>query len=72
MDNTCVTVIVNLQIGCRKCDIKDPTWSEVHHFNKFLDTQLISCEKSAFCAAGIMPGLKSFAVKFMIRMSQVS
>ena len=57
------------------CGIKDPSWAEIHHFTKFLDIQLNSCEQSVFCnevlVEGILSGLKGFVVKFMIRMSQV-
>ena len=47
----------------------------MHHFVRFLDLQLESCEESVFCdeafVADVMAGLKSFVVKFMIRMSRV-
>ena len=60
----------------RSCGVQDPSWSEVHHFAKFLDLQLESCEKSVFCdemlVGDVMSGLKGFVVKFMIRMSRVS
>ena len=56
------------------CGIKDPSWSEIRHFIKFLNIQLQSCEASVFCdemfVGDIMSGLKSFVVKFMIRMSR--
>ena len=55
--------------------MRDPSWSEIHHFTKFLNIQLSACEKSVFCDESLvgdtMPGLKGFVVKFMIRMSQV-
>ncbi len=58
-----------------KCGILDPSWTEFHHFTKFLNIQLNSCEKSVFCdetlVGDVMSGLKGFVVKFMIRMSQV-
>ena len=61
---------------CRKCGVKDPSWSEIRHFVKFLDLQLQSCEKSVFIdpklVGDVMAGLKGFVVKFMIRMSRVS
>ncbi len=48
---------------------------EFHHFTKFLDIQLNSCENSVFCdetfVGDVMSGLKGFVVKFMFRMSQV-
>ena len=57
------------------CGIRNPSWSEVHHFTKFLDIQLHSCESSLYCdealVGDVISGLKSFVVKFMIRMSQV-
>ena len=56
------------------CGIKDPSWCEIRHFIKFLDVQLQACEASVFCdevhVGDIMSGLKSFVVKFMIRMSR--
>lgn len=58
------------------CGVKDPSWSEIRHFVKFLDLQLESCENSVFTnptfVGDVMAGLKSFVVKFMIRMSRVS
>ena len=57
------------------CGVVNPSWSEVHHFVRFLDLQLKSCEESVFCdetlVGDIVAGLKSFVVKFMIRMSRV-
>ena len=59
-----------------ECGVKDPSWVELNHFLKFLDIQLSSCEKSIFCnedlVGDVMSGLKTFVVKFMIRMSTVS
>ena len=61
---------------CSYCGIHDPSWSEVLHFVHFLDLQLRSCEESVYCdetiVGDVMSGLKSFVVKFMIRMSRVS
>ena len=58
-----------------RCGVVNPSWSEVHHFVRFLDLQLKSCEESVFCdetfVGDVMSGLKSFVVKFMIRMSRV-
>ena len=55
--------------------MQDPSWSEIHHFTKFLNLQLEACEKSVFCnetfVGDIMSGLKGFVVKFMISMSRV-
>ena len=59
-----------------ECGVKDPSWVELNHFLKFLDIQLSSCEKSIFCnedlVGDVMSGLKTFVVKFMIRMSKVN
>ena len=63
-------------LKCSKCGVKDPSWSEIRHFVKFLDLQLQSCEESVFTdptfVGDVMAGLKGFVVKFMIRMSRVS
>ena len=57
------------------CGLRDPSWSEIRHFVKFLDIQLQSCEASVFCdwnlVGNVLVGLKGFVVKFMIRMSRV-
>ena len=54
----------------------NPSWLEIKHFVTFLNLQLDSCEKSVFCddslVGDLLKGLKSFVVKFMIRMSKVS
>ena len=76
---TCVTNNVLLSMLCQcldsYCGIRDPSWAEIRHFVKFLDLQLQSCESSIFCnedfVGDVMAGLKSFVVKFMIRMSRV-
>ena len=51
----------------------DPTWSEIIHFTSFLNTQLIDSENSIFCdpelTGDLLPGFKSFVVRFMIQMS---
>ena len=48
---------------------------ELNHFLRFLDIQLDACENSIFCdeniVGDVMSGLKTFVVKFMIRMSKV-
>ena len=55
--------------------MNDPNWTEVRHFVKFLEIQLDSCEHSMYCdeafVGDVMSGLKSFVVKFMIKMSRV-
>ena len=61
----------------RHCGLKNPSWSEIFHFVKFLDVQLQSCEQSDFCnesltgPGGALQGFKSFVVTFMLTMSQV-
>lgn len=56
--------------------MQNPSWSEVHHFVKFFDLQLQSCEDSVFLnphiVGDVLAGMKDFVVKFMIRMSRVS
>jgi len=49
--------------------LHDPSWAEMHHFVKFFNIQLQSCEEAFI--RNKMAGLKGFMVKFMIRMSRV-
>ena len=62
--------------NCSQCGVKHPSWSELRHFVQFLDLQLHSCEVSVFCKddfiRDVMAGLKTFVVKFMVRMSKVN
>ena len=55
--------------------MRDPSWVELNHFLEFLDIQLGACEQSVFCnediVGDVMSGLKTFVVKFMVRMSKV-
>ena len=66
----------NITMVCRYCGVKDPSWSEIGHFVKFLDLQLQSCERSHFTnekfVGDVLSGFKSFVIKFMIQMSRVS
>ena len=59
----------------RYCGVKNPSWTELHHFIKFLNTQLEDCEGSIFCneavVGDVLQGFKQFVVQFMIRMSRV-
>ena len=68
----CICICYNV---FRCCGVKDPSWAEIRHFVKFLDLQLLSCEKSYFTnedfVGDVLTGFKSFVVKFMIRMSRV-
>ena len=65
-----------LQTLLKYCSVEDPSWSELNHFSKFLNTQLRDCENSVYCNQNLagnyscLAGLKKFVVKFMIRMSQ--
>jgi hypothetical protein len=63
-----------LDVLLKHCGVRDPSWSEIRHFVEFLDNQLNSCESSIFCneeiVGDVMSGLKTFVVKFMIRMSK--
>ena len=66
------------QIIFRHCGIRDPSWSELHHFVSFLNKQLQDFEVSAFC--GLVPEKKfpafdtfdKFVLRFLIQMSRVS
>ena len=71
-----------LQTLLQYCSIENPSWSELSHFSKFLNTQLHDCERSYYLNIedlGLKQkdinefkifGFKQFVVKFMIRMSQ--
>ncbi|WAR08530.1 R213B-like protein, partial [Mya arenaria] len=59
----------------RYCGIKEPLWSELHHFVQFLNTQLEMFERNAFvsCAAeSDLPGFRSFVLRFLLQMSRVN
>jgi len=58
----------------RHCGLRDPTWSELRHYVYFLSNQLEKVEKSPYCSldcADILPGFRTFVIKFMIVMAQV-
>ena len=71
-----VKLFINQPPFLSECGVKNPSWLELSHFIKFLDIQLSSCENSVFCnedhVGDVMPGMRSFVVEFMIRMSKVS
>jgi hypothetical protein len=49
------------------------TWSDVHHYVKFLNLQLLACENSLFCNVGSEDGwrdFKQFIIRMMIQMSK--
>ena len=76
-----ITYTTNTNLDARTClnvllkhlECQTPSWSEIIHFAKFLNTQLIDCERSVFCnpylAGEDLPGFKTFVVKFMVQMS---
>ena len=74
-----------LETLLKYCSVLDPSWAELSHFSKFLNTQLYDCENSLFLNIGkiknidhpsnrgyrfVLTGFKHFVVRFMIRMSQ--
>ena len=64
-----------LDILLQFCPVKDdPSWAEVKHFTSFLNAQLEMTEKSIFCnyemMKGVLPGMKTFVVDFLIQMSR--
>ena len=71
--NKFLNVKTCLELLIRHLENKSPSWSEIINFSRFLNTQLIDSEKSAFCdpalAGDTLPGFKTFVVKFMIQMS---
>ncbi|XP_060604557.1 E3 ubiquitin-protein ligase RNF213-like [Ruditapes philippinarum] len=64
-----------LDILLRYCGIKDPSWSEIHHFVWFLNTQLETFEENSFVGPAAdqhLPGFGTFLLRFLILMSRVS
>ncbi|KAK3585590.1 hypothetical protein CHS0354_036776 [Potamilus streckersoni] len=62
-----------LLVLLRHCGVPDPSWSELHHFVWFFDTQLRDFEKSIFCGVAVaedLPGFPDFVLKFLIQMSR--
>ncbi|KAL3881536.1 hypothetical protein ACJMK2_027968, partial [Sinanodonta woodiana] len=62
-----------LMILLRHCGVPDPSWAELHHFVRFLDTQLGNFENSSFCSSALvkdLPGFQYFVLKFLIQMSR--
>ncbi|KAH3727158.1 hypothetical protein DPMN_053084, partial [Dreissena polymorpha] len=54
-----------------RCD--QPSWSELHHFVWFLNTQLTDFEQNqfvGFAAAEHLPGFATFVLKFLMQMSK--
>ncbi|KAH3735719.1 hypothetical protein DPMN_042254 [Dreissena polymorpha] len=62
-----------LQVLLRRCGVKNPSWSELHHFVWFLNTQLVDFEQNAFvgmAAAEDLPGFATFVLRFLMQMSK--
>ncbi|KAH3728508.1 hypothetical protein DPMN_054465, partial [Dreissena polymorpha] len=64
---TCLTVLL------RRCGVHNPSWSELHHFVWFLNTQLVDFEHNSFvstAAAEDLPGFATFVLRFLMQMSK--
>ncbi|XP_052808702.1 E3 ubiquitin-protein ligase rnf213-alpha-like isoform X1 [Mya arenaria] len=62
-----------LDVLLRHCGVRDPSWSELHHFVWFLNTQLVDFEQNQFvsvAAAEDLPGFATFVLRFLIQMSR--
>ncbi|XP_053396356.1 E3 ubiquitin-protein ligase rnf213-alpha-like [Mercenaria mercenaria] len=62
-----------LELLLRNCGIRDPSWSEIHHFVWFLNTQLEAFEENSFvspAAAEHLPGFEIFLLRFLVLMSR--
>ncbi|KAK3585575.1 hypothetical protein CHS0354_036762 [Potamilus streckersoni] len=62
-----------LKVLLKHCGVPDPSWTELHHFVWFLNTQLKDFEKSSFCSATVakdLPGFSKFVLMFLIQMSR--
>ncbi|XP_053396010.1 E3 ubiquitin-protein ligase rnf213-alpha-like [Mercenaria mercenaria] len=62
-----------LQTLLRHCGLEDPSWSELHHFVWFLNTQLVDFENNMFVSAAAaedLPGFSTFVLRFLIQMSR--
>ncbi|XP_061431037.1 LOW QUALITY PROTEIN: E3 ubiquitin-protein ligase rnf213-alpha-like [Lethenteron reissneri] len=56
------------------CGVADPSWAELRNFLRFLDVQLLDCERSAFCdrehVGDVLPGFRRFVVEFVVLMAR--
>ncbi|KAL8581505.1 hypothetical protein ACOMHN_042898 [Nucella lapillus] len=62
-----------LALLLRYCGVVNPSWSEMTHFVRFLDKQLMDFEKSNFCggvASEFLPGFSRFVLRFLVQMSR--
>ena len=71
--NKLLNVKICLELLIKHLENTNPSWSEIINFARFLNAQLIDSEKSIFCdtdlVGDLLPGFKTFVVKFMIQMS---
>ncbi|EMP27445.1 hypothetical protein UY3_15466 [Chelonia mydas] len=63
-----------LRLLLKSCGRKNPSWTELSNFTRFLNLQLMKCENSVFCSSELVEegfqGFKAFVIKFMITMSK--
>ncbi|XP_065259536.1 E3 ubiquitin-protein ligase rnf213-alpha-like [Emys orbicularis] len=63
-----------LRLLLESCGRKNPSWTELSNFTRFLNLQLMKCENSVFCSSELVKegfqGFKAFVIKFMITMSK--
>ncbi|KAH1172131.1 hypothetical protein KIL84_007749, partial [Mauremys mutica] len=63
-----------LSLLLESCGRKNPSWTELSNFTRFLNLQLKKCENSVFCSSNLVEegfqGFKAFVIKFMITMSK--
>ncbi|XP_052239407.1 E3 ubiquitin-protein ligase rnf213-alpha-like [Dreissena polymorpha] len=62
-----------LSILLECCGAKDPSWSELTHFVRFLNKQLSDYEQNVFVGplvAGDLPGFANFVLRFLLQMSK--
>ena len=51
--------------------LRNPTWAQLTYFAKFLDKQLVACEKNDFVSCEDFVGLKNFLIKHcLVKMAQ--
>ncbi|RNA31081.1 E3 ubiquitin-ligase RNF213-like [Brachionus plicatilis] len=62
-----------LELMLKHLECETASWFEIIHFAKFLNTQLMDCERSYYCDPSLtgedLPEFKAFVVKFMVQMS---
>ncbi|XP_053388233.1 E3 ubiquitin-protein ligase rnf213-alpha-like, partial [Mercenaria mercenaria] len=71
--NTEGTPMICLELLLSHCGIQDPSWSGIHHFVWFLNTQLEAFEENNFVSPAAdkhLPGFGQFLLRFLILMSR--